>query len=83
MQRLDEAAGLTVASLGPLDPLDELVALDLLTLAEHTAASGDVLDADSQRQLLERTLPTAELLAVRRDGALVAYALLRPLEAGR
>lgn len=63
--------------------LDELVALDLLTLAEHTAASGDVLDAASQRQLLERTLPTAELLAVRRDGALVAYALLRPQEAGR
>lgn len=63
--------------------VDDLLSLDLLTLAEHTRAAGDVLDAGSQRALLERSLPTAEVLAVRRDGALVAYAMLRPQEAGR
>ena len=62
--------------------LDELVALDLLTLREHTELAGDVLDEATQRRRLLQSLETAELVTVRRAGALVAYALLRPQEAG-
>ena len=60
----------------------ELLALDLLTLRAHTELAGDVLDADAHRQLLAESLATAELVVVRRSGALVAYAMLRPQEAG-
>jgi ribosomal protein S18 acetylase RimI-like enzyme len=63
--------------------IDELLALDLLTLREHTELAGDVFDADRQRALLEKSLPTAEVVAVRRGGVLVAYAMLRPEEQGR
>lgn len=62
--------------------LDELLALDLLTLRAHTELAGDVLDEAAHRQTLAQTLETAEVVAVRRAGALVAYAMLRPQEAG-
>ena len=62
--------------------LDELLALDLLTLREHTELAGDVLDEATQRRALSQSLGTAELVTVRRAGALVAYAMLRPQEAG-
>lgn len=62
--------------------IDELLALDLLTLREHTEQAGDVLDATTQRASLERSLPTAQVVAVRRAGTLVAYAMLRPQEDG-
>ncbi len=62
--------------------LDEFLALDLLTLREHTELAGDVLDAEVQRRTLAQSLETAEVVAVHRGGALVAYAMLRPQEAG-
>lgn len=65
------------------DDLEDILALDLLTLREHTELAGDVFDAATQRRQLERSLALAELVAARRDGTLVAYALLRPQEDGR
>jgi len=64
--------------LTPVPELDELVALDLLTLREHTERAGDVLDEATQRRALARSLETAEVVTVRRADALVAYAMLRP-----
>jgi L-amino acid N-acyltransferase YncA len=61
----------------------EILELDLLTLREHTERAGDVLDPERMRQSLERLLPLSETAVVRRDGALVAYAMLQPQEAGR
>jgi L-amino acid N-acyltransferase YncA len=63
--------------------VDEILALDLLTLREHTELAGDVFNAESQRQLLEQTVGTAEVVSVRRDGDLIAYAMLRPQEGER
>jgi hypothetical protein len=62
--------------------IDEILSLDLLTLREHTVLAGDVLDAATQRRLLEQSIGTAEVVTVRRGGTLVAYAMLRPQEAG-
>jgi len=62
--------------------LDEFLALDLLTLREHTELAGDVLDAEAQRRTLAKSLETAEVVTVTRAGTLVGYAMLRPEEAG-
>ena len=56
----------------------EILTLDLLTLREHTEQAGDLLDPERLRQSIERLLPLSEVAAVRRDGALVAYAMLQP-----
>ena len=58
--------------------IDELLALDELTLREHTELAGDVFDLDQQRTKLQRSLSASELCWVRREGRLVAYAMLRP-----
>jgi ribosomal protein S18 acetylase RimI-like enzyme len=58
--------------------IDELLALDLLTLREHTERAGDRLDAGTHRALLARTLAQSETIVVRRGGALAAYAMLSP-----
>ncbi len=63
--------------------IDEILALDLLTLRKHTELAGDAFDAGTQRQKLEQSLVASEVVAVRRDGALIAYAMLRPQEDGR
>ena len=63
--------------------VDDILALDLLTLREHTERAGDVFDAGTQRRRLEGALETSEVVAVRRAGALVAYAMLRPEDEGR
>lgn len=63
--------------------VEELLALDLLTLRAHTELAGDVLEPDAQRHAIERGLAVSELASVRRDGRLVAYAMLQPQEAGR
>jgi L-amino acid N-acyltransferase YncA len=60
----------------------EIVELDMLTLREHTERAGDVLDSELQREAVEVTLPQSEVATVRRDGALVAYAMLQPKEDG-
>ncbi|MFM0645943.1 GNAT family N-acetyltransferase [Paraburkholderia bryophila] len=58
--------------------IDELLALDLLTLREHTELAGDVFDADQQRLRLQQSLNNSEVCSVQRAGKLVAYAMLRP-----
>lgn len=61
--------------------VDELLALDVLTLREHTERAGDRFDVDEHRATLFKSLEINEVCCVRRDGTLVAYAMLRP-EAG-
>lgn len=65
-----------------LPTIEEILALDLLTLREHTERAGDALDPDVHRTTLARTLQVAELVAVRKNGALIAYATLTPQEEG-
>jgi ribosomal protein S18 acetylase RimI-like enzyme len=62
----------------PAATLDEILELDLLTLRAHTERAGDHLDPDAHREKLRRSLADGVLCAVRRDGRLAAYALLRP-----
>jgi L-amino acid N-acyltransferase YncA len=62
--------------------IDELLSLDLLTLRAHTELAGDAFDAATQRQRLEESVAAAEVVTVRRHGALVAYAMLRPQDDG-
>lgn len=61
-----------------LPSVDELLALDALTLREHTELAGDVFDLGQHRVSLQRSLATSEVCSVRREGELVAYAMLRP-----
>lgn len=61
--------------------VDELLALDVLTLREHTERAGDAFDVDEHRQKLCASMEVNEVCTVRRSGKLVAYAMLRP-EAG-
>lgn len=56
---------------------EEILALDMLTLREHTERAGDTLDLDVHRQAVTRTLQASEMVAVRRNGVLIAYATLR------
>ncbi|MFT3665026.1 GNAT family N-acetyltransferase [Piscinibacter sp.] len=63
--------------------VDEILELDLLTLREHTERAGDALDPVRLRHSIENLLPVSEVAVVRRQGALVAYAMLQPQEAGR
>lgn len=65
-----------------LPTVEEILALDLLTLREHTERAGDVLEPETHRATLARTLLVAEVVAVRKDGALIAYATLTPQEDG-
>lgn len=58
--------------------VDELLALDELTLREHTELAGDVFDLNQQRTRLQLSLAVSELCWVRREGRLVAYAMLQP-----
>jgi GNAT superfamily N-acetyltransferase len=61
---------------------EEVLALDLLTLSEHTERAGDSIDPGVHRVAVERTLQVSEAIFVRRRGELVAYATLEPQEAG-
>jgi ribosomal protein S18 acetylase RimI-like enzyme len=63
--------------------IHEILELDLLTLREHTERAGDQLDPDRLRNSIETALPISEVAVVRRQGALVAYAMLQPREAGQ
>jgi ribosomal protein S18 acetylase RimI-like enzyme len=60
--------------------IDELLALDLLTLREHTERAGDTFNVDEHREKLSKSLAISEVCSVRRNGELVAYAMLRPEE---
>ncbi|MCX4171640.1 MULTISPECIES: GNAT family N-acetyltransferase [Paraburkholderia] len=61
-----------------LPSIDELFALDALTLREHTEQAGDAFDVDEHRVQLRKSLEVSEVCSVRREGKLVAYAMLRP-----
>lgn len=58
--------------------VEELLALDLLTLREHTERAGDKLDAEVHAAELRRSLQISQVCTVRREGELVAYAMLSP-----
>ena len=67
---------------GQADPrlpdIEELLALDLLTLRDHTERAGDRLEPAAHRALLVGTQALSETIGVRRGGALAAYAMLSP-----
>ena len=58
--------------------IDEFLALDVLTLREHTEQAGDVFDLHAHRARLQASLATNEVCSVRREDKLVAYAMLQP-----
>ncbi len=58
--------------------VEEMLALDLMTLRRHTEAAGDVLDRDAHRLAISASLSSSELLLVRRGSLLVACARLQP-----
>lgn len=58
--------------------VDELLALDSLTLRDHTVQAGDAFDVDEHRVKLQKAVDVSEICSVRREGSLVAYAMLRP-----
>lgn len=78
------------AAVGQAAAVDErlvrdIVALDLVTLREHTQQAGDAMDAAQQAQQAQQVraaLQTHQLCVVRRADALAAYAMLRPMDAG-
>ena len=70
---------LYIALIAAMSPsIDELLALDALTLREHTEQAGDAFDVDEHRVQLRKSLKVSEVCSVRREGKLVAYAMLRP-----
>jgi L-amino acid N-acyltransferase YncA len=56
--------------------VEELLSLDLLTLREHTERAGDRIDAETQALRIRESLDISRICSVRRDGTLVAYAML-------
>ena len=60
----------------------EIVELDLLTLRSLTEQAGDIMDAELWQKAIEVSLPMSEVASVRRDGALIAYAMLQPKKDG-
>ena len=58
--------------------VDDFLALDLLTLREHTVRAGDMLDSEQHRAKLEASLSVSQVCVVQRSGMLVAYAMFRP-----
>lgn len=58
--------------------VDELLTLDALTLREHTELAGVPFELSEHKAMLEASLAVSEVCAVRREGKLVAYAMLRP-----
>jgi ribosomal protein S18 acetylase RimI-like enzyme len=67
----------------PMPEVHEVLELDRLTLREHTEGAGDALDPERQHKSIESLLAVSEVAVVRREGRLVAYAMLQPQEAGR
>jgi ribosomal protein S18 acetylase RimI-like enzyme len=57
--------------------IEELLELDLLTLRAHTERAGDSLDPQRHRESLQASMAKSESCAVRRDGRLAGYALLK------
>ncbi|MDE2430581.1 MAG: GNAT family N-acetyltransferase [Burkholderiales bacterium] len=57
---------------------DEILSLDVLTLREHTESAGDTIDSATQHSAIQNLLAVSELALVRRNGQLLAYAMLQP-----
>ena len=59
--------------------VEELLALDLLTLTDHTERAGDHIDPELHARSIKESLACSRICEVRRDGELVAYAMLNQL----
>ena len=59
----------------------ELLALDLLTLREHTEQAGDRLDPEAHAAQLGESLRSSRLCWIRRDAEVIAYAMLKRVSA--
>ena len=62
--------------------MEEILALDMLTLTAHTLAAGDGFSEASHRAALARVLPKSEVIKIHRRGRLAAYAYLWPKGGG-
>ncbi len=62
--------------------MEEILALDMLTLPAHTHAAGDDLSAASHRAALEKVLPKSEVIKIHHHGQLAGYAYLWPKGGG-
>lgn len=62
--------------------MEEILALDMLTLHAHTVAAGDVFDEASHRAALEKVLPKSEIIRIYREDRLAGYAYLWPKGGG-
>ncbi|MGI4861252.1 MAG: GNAT family N-acetyltransferase [Janthinobacterium lividum] len=58
--------------------IDEVLALDLLTLRAHTERAGDAIDADLHSVRVRTMLENASVCSVRKADELAAYAALAP-----
>ncbi len=62
--------------------MEEIVALDMLTLTAHTRAAGAAFTEGSHRAALAQVLPISEIIKVHRQGRLAGYAYLWPKNGG-
>lgn len=58
--------------------VDDILALDILTLRDHTEQAGVAFDEETHRANLTESLAHSDVCAVWREAGLVAYAMLRP-----
>jgi hypothetical protein len=57
----------------------QILALDLLTLRDHTELAGDKLDAEPHLASINNNLQSSKIATVYRETRLVAYAMAQPL----
>jgi len=62
--------------------VEDILALDMLTLTAHTRAAGDDFTEASHRAALARVLPKSEVIKTYRHGRLAGYAYLWPKGGG-
>ena len=64
--------------MAPIDTVSEFLALDVLTLRAHTLSAGDEFNEERHRLSLMTSLQVSQICMVRRNDALMAYAMLKP-----
>lgn len=62
--------------------IDEILALDLLTLRAHTEGAGDSMDPAVHAQRIRESLAISTICVVQRSDKLVAYAMFNPQDGG-
>jgi ribosomal protein S18 acetylase RimI-like enzyme len=62
--------------------VEDILALDMLTLQAHTRAAGDVFDEASHRTALAEVLPKSEVIKIHRGETLAGYTYLWPKGGG-